>query len=189
MRFITRRMCDIRCHLAAVLAGGLLAVAPASAETHNVDVGPGITFTPAELTINVGDTVVWTWVKGAHNVVSGVDSPDGNFASGEPTDEAGTTFEVTFDQAFLDANPMPNNEYPYFCEVHLSFGMTGTIIVEQPQSCAEDITGDAQVNVNDLLDLLAAWGPCGDCDADLTGDGQVNVNDLLDLLAAWGPCD
>ena len=27
---------------------------------------------------------------------------------------------------------MPDNEYPYFCEPHLVFGMTGTVIVEVP---------------------------------------------------------
>jgi hypothetical protein len=42
--------------------------------------------------------------------------------------------------------------------------------------CPWDLGGDGQVGINDLLDLLGAWGsPWG-------------INDLLDLLAAWGPC-
>jgi hypothetical protein len=55
-------------------------------------------------------------------------------------------------------------------------------------ACPADLTGDDVVNVFDLLDLLAAWGPCPGCPADLNGDDVVNVFDLLDLLAAWGPC-
>ena len=55
--------------------------------------------------------------------------------------------------------------------------------------CPADSNGDSMVNVNDLLNLLAAWGPCpAPCAADTNDDGQVNVTDLLALLAAWGTC-
>lgn len=100
--------------------------------THDVDNGPGFFFLPSSLTIEVGDTVRWTWIGGLHNVESGVGGlADGNFSSGGPTAVVGTTFEVTFDAAFLAANPMPGNSYPYYCGVHVDFGQTGTIIVDQ----------------------------------------------------------
>ncbi len=54
--------------------------------------------------------------------------------------------------------------------------------------CPADCDPDGVVGINDLLDLLAAWGPCPGCCIDLDGDGAVGINDLLDLLAAWGPC-
>ncbi|TVQ52602.1 MAG: hypothetical protein EA377_09780 [Phycisphaerales bacterium] len=57
--------------------------------------------------------------------------------------------------------------------------------------CVGDLTGDGQVNVFDLLELLGQWGACDDpedCPADLTEDGQVNVFDLLELLGNWGVC-
>ena len=52
-----------------------------------------------------------------------------------------------------------------------------------------DLDGDGVVGVADLLLLLAAWGPCADCDdcpADLNGDCTVGVADLLILFANWG---
>ena len=53
---------------------------------------------------------------------------------------------------------------------------------------AADLDGDGVVNVDDLVALLAGWGPCPDpptlC-ADVTGDGEVDVDDLLSLLQAW----
>jgi hypothetical protein len=53
-----------------------------------------------------------------------------------------------------------------------------------------DMNGDGTVNVQDLLLLLDAWGPCpeppADCPADLDGDGEVDVQDLLLVLANWG---
>jgi len=55
-----------------------------------------------------------------------------------------------------------------------------------------DLNGDGVVNVPDLLQLLAAWGPCPDppaeCPEDINGDGAVDVADLLILLAHWGQC-
>ncbi|MHC4415964.1 MAG: S8 family serine peptidase [Planctomycetota bacterium] len=55
-----------------------------------------------------------------------------------------------------------------------------------------DLNLDGQVGIPDLLELLAAWGPCDDdddgdeCWADLDGDGTVGVPDLLILVRDWG---
>ena len=39
------------------------------------------------------------------------------------------------------------------------------------------------------LGAAAQWGPCPPiCLGDINGDGVVNVPDLLQLLANWGPC-
>jgi len=51
-----------------------------------------------------------------------------------------------------------------------------------------DVTGDGFVGFDDLVTVLADWGPCpgmGDCPADLTGDGSVGFPDLLEVLANW----
>jgi hypothetical protein len=53
--------------------------------------------------------------------------------------------------------------------------------------CPADITGDGNVDVHDLLALLAVWGTTNSA-GDIDGDGIVAVNDLLSLLAAFGPC-
>ncbi|HRP62889.1 MAG TPA: hypothetical protein PK400_06330 [Phycisphaerales bacterium] len=56
-----------------------------------------------------------------------------------------------------------------------------------PQPNPADLNNDGVVDVQDLLILLVAWGPCGDeCPADLNGDGVVDVLDLLFLLGNWG---
>jgi hypothetical protein len=52
-----------------------------------------------------------------------------------------------------------------------------------------DLNGSGSVDVFDLLELLAAWGPCPPptlCPADLDGSGSIDVFDLLALLANWG---
>lgn len=48
-----------------------------------------------------------------------------------------------------------------------------------------DLNADGVVGVDDLLQLLAAWGDCPGCVEDLDGDGFVGVDDLLAMLGAW----
>ncbi|MBC8310221.1 MAG: hypothetical protein ISR75_06245 [Phycisphaerales bacterium] len=48
-----------------------------------------------------------------------------------------------------------------------------------------DVDGDGDVDLADLLALIAAWGS-GDAAADVNGDGVVNTADLLILIANWG---
>ena len=114
------------------LAVLLIAASGATAALHNVIVAPGgsFAFSPADITVAVGDTVHWVWEGGRHNVASGVPgSPTPYFHSGLPSG-AGTTFDVVFDVAFLSANPTPGGVYDYFCEPHGNFGMVGSVTVE-----------------------------------------------------------
>lgn len=49
-----------------------------------------------------------------------------------------------------------------------------------------DVDGDAIVDVNDLLAVVDAWGPCAQsCEADLDSDGLVGIEDMLRVLADW----
>jgi hypothetical protein len=54
-----------------------------------------------------------------------------------------------------------------------------------PPAIPGDLDGDGEVDVNDLLELLGAWGACPGCHEDIDGNGAVNVADLLILLANW----
>ena len=53
--------------------------------------------------------------------------------------------------------------------------------------CPEDTNGDGNVDVDDLVAVILAWGTADRC-ADVNGDGFVNVDDLVALILAWGPC-
>lgn len=68
------------------------------------------------------------------------------------------------------------------------------ILIDVPEeTCNEDLNSDGNINVADVLQLLAAWGQCSpkdiDCDADLDGDSYVGVTDLLMIIEAWGACE
>jgi plastocyanin len=99
--------------------------------TWTVAVGPkgNHVFMPSALTVHVGDTVHWVWQDSDHTVTSGtVDSADGAFCS--PSDVncgSGVTSGggATYDHTFATAGT-----FPYFCQVHGSRGMTGTIRVQ-----------------------------------------------------------
>jgi hypothetical protein len=52
-----------------------------------------------------------------------------------------------------------------------------------------DVNHDAQVNVDDLLNVINQWGPCGKCavcPADVDGDCDVDIDDLLTPINNWG---
>ncbi len=171
--------------------------------TKMVIVGPSDVpvFAPDLLDIDVGDTVLWFWDSGGHNVISGPPfMPDGAFDSGDP-EPAGTVFEVVFDQDFLDANPRPGGIYDYYCEPHVPFGMVGTIDVLLPcPDCPWDVGPpgpNGQVGPADLAFLLGNWGPVPpDADPEVQcldigppgANGQIGPEDLAFLLGNWGPC-
>ena len=76
-------------------------------------------YIPADVTINVGETVTWSNDDtAAHTVTSGMpaDGPDGNFDSS--LFMAGDTFSHTFEEA---------GEFDYYCMVHP--WMTGSVTV------------------------------------------------------------
>lgn len=58
-----------------------------------------------------------------------------------------------------------------------------------PEPCPGNLNDDLQVNVEDLLMLIGAWGVADFMSPpDLVRDGVVNVLDLLALISHWGAC-
>ncbi len=80
----------------------------------------GMNFVPQTVTVNVGDTVVWSNTDSmVHTATSGSNcASDGLWNSGNMN--PGTTYSYTFTQA---------GTYPYYCIPHCSMGMTGTVVV------------------------------------------------------------
>jgi plastocyanin len=97
-------------------AAALLLSTHLAAATHQVQV-ISFRYEPSELTIQPGDTVVWTNTGGSHNVVA----DDGSFRNA--VSSAAWTFSRTFAAA---------GEFGYYCEPHgapQGIGMAGKIIV------------------------------------------------------------
>jgi len=83
---------------------------------------------------------------------------------------------------------------------HPNASLRPTLIIELQRStpCPADIapvgSPNGTVNVDDLLAVINAWGPCADsnnCPADIVppaGNDLVNVDDLLAVINGWGAC-
>jgi len=65
----------------------------------------------------------------------------------------------------------------------------GNLVVDFKTNCVGDLNGDLEVNIEDLLILIDAWGTCEGCSSDFNGDGLVAIDDLLVLINAWGTCE
>src|SRR5688572_15715121 len=82
-------------------------------------------FSPNNVTIQQGDTVIWVQRGSNHDTVS----EDGLWSSGILA--SGRTFSFTFDTP---------GSYGYFCSPHRSQGMTGTITVEGAANTPPTVT-------------------------------------------------
>jgi plastocyanin len=87
-----------------------------------------LVFSPMTATIHVGDSILWVWGSTGHTVTSGTaPTADNQFCSPNNADCPGfhtSSAGATFNHQFLAAGT-----YQYFCEIHWSSGMTGTIVV------------------------------------------------------------
>ena len=90
-------------------------------ELHDVAVSD-FKYEPAQLTINVNDTVRWTNIQGHHNVNGTTGTFGNNPASfGNEVADAGWVYTFVF--------TMPGT-YDYQCDPHAGLGMVGKIIVD-----------------------------------------------------------
>lgn len=110
----------------ATLVVGLVSVHPSQAEAAPATVGVrDNVFSPSEVRIDPGDSVVWNYEQGqnTHTVTS--DEP-GQFNSGDMRPNSNRTFSHTFNE---------EGYYPYFCRYHGArggAGMSGLVIVGDP---------------------------------------------------------
>ena len=67
-------------------------------------------------------------------------------------------------------------------------GGGNTVSETCPFDCSEDINGDSNVDVSDLLIVIGYWGSTNS-PADINQNGIVDVSDLLMVVGNWGPCE
>jgi plastocyanin len=119
--------------VALAIAALALAASAARAATFHVDVGNNgysLSFSPSNVSIHAGDTVIWTNSSGVgHNVHADDDSfRCANGCDGEGGDGSPSAAAWSFSRTFQTAGAVS-----YHCDIHGSMGMVGSITV-QPAS-------------------------------------------------------
>lgn len=102
----------------------LLLSASAAAADQTVNIGPGIAFSPATVTVAPGETVTWVWQGAPHSSTSEATSGPEVWDSG--VQATGATFAHTFQTP---------GDHPYYCLVHSFPGgtaMNGLVRVAAP---------------------------------------------------------
>ncbi|MDG2094158.1 MAG: hypothetical protein P8J89_02680 [Phycisphaerales bacterium] len=73
--------------------------------------------------------------------------------------------------------------------VELGAASAATLHVEveviEPSGVSGDANGDGLVTVDDLLEVLGAFGSCPCCPTDFDQDGSVSVDDVLEVISGW----
>jgi outer membrane protein assembly factor BamB len=67
----------------------------------------------------------------------------------------------------------------------IEHGNLYAIHLADPASVVGDLTGDGNINVDDLMMVINNWGTCEACVADVNNDCTVDVNDLLMVINQW----
>lgn len=109
--------------LTALLAG----LFTSKAGTFHIMVG-NLQFNPSNLTINLGDTIVWTWFEGTHTTTS-TQIPNGATSWDELLSNNSTEFSYV---------PAVEGSYDYKCSPHASMGMTGHFTVINTSGLTEN---------------------------------------------------
>jgi len=121
-----------------LLLVGFLANSAAAQTTVDVTASGG-TFTPTDVTIDVGDTVRWTNTSGNHNVNgTTVTFPTNPESFGNALD-TGWVYTYVFTTA---------GTYDYQCDLHEAFGMTGTVTVVSTSDIGSDLATSNNVVSN-----------------------------------------
>jgi plastocyanin len=117
----------------------------------NVAVGPSLSFSPNTLLILAGDTVKWTWAASGHTVTSGTPcTVDSQYCS--PSDLSCTTAATSPSNATYSHVYPATGTFPYFCRIHCSSGMTGSVKVILPTI----VTVTRAANGHFILDGISA---------------------------------
>jgi plastocyanin len=166
-----------------------------SVELGSADANSGKGFSPQEIIISIGTTVVWTNDDTAgHTVTSGNpgDTDFGSlFDSGFPLIAPGNTFEYTFDSV---------GEFPYFCQVHpWATGMVTVaevVIMGEPGMNEGNVSVQYEDNSFDVPALLSNGTVEGidvdrdfssiiiTVDTDPTKDGELSIGLPRELIDA-----
>ena len=106
--------------------------------THDVATS-GSSFSPANITIDLGDTVRWTNTGGTHNVNGTTATFPSNPESFGNALGTGWVFSHKFTTV---------GSYSYRCDQHFGGGMVGTINVVDPSASVETIAAQSKGNMN-----------------------------------------
>lgn len=125
--------------LAALLTTGFMA----AQVTYNLDWAVGINGEDASVTIEVGDSVEWTWTDNLPHTVTSLAGATEAFDSGTITGN-GETYTYTFTMEGVN---------PYDCVIHPAT-MFGTITVEAALSVEDKFAINVNAYPNPVLDKL-----------------------------------
>ena len=101
-------------------------------------------------------------------------------------DESGIPDSCEFEFPNEDCN---KNGTPDLCDIQsgASADINSNHVPDECE-CAGDVDGDGTVNVDDIIEVILAWGDTGPNPADLNGDQLVNSIDLALVLTYYGAC-
>ena len=141
----------------------IISFALSAQTTHNLGWANDGSSNNQSITIEQGDTIIWTWGSGTHNLIatSGTESFDSGYFTG-----SGNTFTYTFNQV---------GSTDYVCTPH-DGNMNGTVTVTSTAGITENKLLSFEMYPNPVSDVLNIQLPTG------TEKAEVGVFDYTGRL-------
>ncbi len=109
-------------------------------------------------------------------------------ADGDVDLDDAAAMAADFDDGWIDCDDNGVHDLEQIAGGELDVDQNG--VLDVCESCPGDVDGSGDVGADDLLIVLAEWGPCASgCDGDIDGSGHVGVDDLLTIVGNWGSCE
>jgi predicted outer membrane repeat protein len=101
-------------------------------------------------------------------------------------DESGVPDVCEYPNPNEDCN---DNGSPDLCDIRTgaSADVNANTVPDECE-CEGDVDGDGTVNIDDVIEVILAWGDLGPNPADLNGNGIVDGSDFAIVLSAYGSC-
>lgn len=143
----------------------LFSFALSAQTTHNLGWANDGSSDNQQITIEVGDTIIWTWGAGTHNLraTSGTESFNSGYFTG-----AGNTFTYTFNQV---------GSTNYVCDPHAG-NMNGTVTVTSTAGITKNNLLSFDMYPNPVSDMLTVQLPTG------TEKAEVSIIDYTGRLVS-----
>lgn len=131
--------------------------------THDLNWERNFTSPESDLTIDVGDTVRWTWTDALPHTVENNTGSTETFNSGTLTG-LGQTYSYTFTVEGVN---------PYFCGIHGAGNMSGTITVQEGLNVNEFSASSIKLSPNPVKTSLTVDIPRG------FSNGNAKIVDMM----------
>jgi hypothetical protein len=132
------------------------------------------------------------FLAGAHDYIVGVYADDSGLSLKNVTIVSVVNGEIRgmarcddYGQVLMNLDLNEDDHVVFRARAELDLALDARYEAFVPAPCPADLDGNGEVDINDLLVVVGAWGTA---EGDITGDGATSIEDVLAVIDGFGAC-